>query len=130
MLGLSFCLSATAATDNATELVKKSEEHTQGKSFQGKMTMLVGHSGSKREMKMRVWQFGHEKALVKILEPQKDRGTGNLRLNFELWQYLPNVNRVIRIPSSMMLQSWMGSDFTNDDLVKASSLSKDYTHKT
>jgi hypothetical protein len=66
---------------------------------------------------------------VKVTKPPKDRNTGNLRLGLKLWQFLPNVDRLITIPPSMMLQSWMGSDFTNDDLVKSSSLSKDYTHK-
>ena len=126
---LLFCLPTWAAAPDATDLIRKAENHMQGKSFNGKMTMKVEHDGQVREMKMRVWLAGRDKALIKILEPQKDRGTGNLRLKLELWQFLPNVNRVIRIPPSMMLQSWMGSDFTNDDLVKASSLVNDYTHK-
>jgi len=129
LLILFFCLPVVAAPSNATELVRKAENHMQGKSFRGTMSMKVEHEGQTRDMRMRFWLSGHDKALIKILEPQKDRGTGNLRLNLELWQYLPNVNRTIRIPPSMMLQSWMGSDFTNDDLVKASSLVSDYTHK-
>lgn len=118
------------AAPSATELIAAAEEHTQGKTFQGEMEMVVQHGDQERKMKMRVWlDRAGDRALVRILEPAKDRGTGNLRLKMDLWQYLPNVNRIIRVPSSMMLQSWMGSDFTNDDLVRASSLKKDYTHK-
>lgn len=113
----------------ATELVKRAETHLEGKSFQGRLSMVVDRDGSQRTLGMQVWMRGREAALIKISKPPKDRGTGNLRLKMDLWQYLPNVNRVIRVPSSMMLQSWMGSDFTNDDLVRASSLLNDYTHK-
>lgn len=91
--------------------------------------MEVVRPDSKRTLKMRIWSKERTSSLVKIMEPSKDRNTGNLRLDFNLWQYLPNVDRLIRVPSSMMLQSWMGSDLTNDDLVKASSLARDYDSK-
>jgi outer membrane lipoprotein-sorting protein len=112
----------------ATEMVTHSEFQSQGESMSATVSMIVEHDQNKRDMKFKIWQTGHDNALVKILSPAKDKDTGSLRIKFDLWQYLPNVNRVIRIPSSMMLQSWMGSDFTNDDLVKASSQSRDYTH--
>jgi outer membrane lipoprotein-sorting protein len=119
---------ASAAVSRATQLVLKSEEQTRGKSFQGTTTMTVMKGGSTRSITMKVWTVESEKALIKILKPAKDMNTGNLRLNLELWQYLPNIDQLIRIPPSMMLQSWMGSDFTNDDIVKTSSLARDYTH--
>jgi len=109
-------------------MISKSERQVLGKTFQATSNMSVIHEGNIRNMKMKVWIVGREKALVKVLEPEKDRGTGNLRLELNLWQYLPKVDRVIKIPSSLLLQSWMGSDFTNDDLVKGSSLVRDYTH--
>lgn len=116
--------------DEATALIAKSEEHIRGKSFRGKMTMTVENAGQKRTLVLRNWSIGKEKAFVKVVSPAKDRDTGNLRIDLNLWQYLPNIERVIKIPPSLMLQSWMGSDFTNDDLVKTSSLTRDYTHKT
>ena len=64
-----------------------------------------------------------------MLEPAKDRGTSFLRLGYNLWNYLPSVEKVLKIPPSMMLQPWMGSDFTNDDLVKESSYIDDYDHQ-
>lgn len=122
-------LSSTCfAASEADSLVAKWENQAFGKNFRAKIKMSVDHDGSKRTLEMRVLTEGHEKALVKISYPAKDRDTGNLRINYDLWQYLPNIERVIKIPTSMMLQSWMGSDFTNDDLVKTSSLARDYTH--
>ncbi|RZA08017.1 MAG: outer membrane lipoprotein-sorting protein [Proteobacteria bacterium] len=117
-----------AADSEATQLVEKSETQTRGKSLQAKVSMSVDNGGTHRAMSFRIWSEGKEKALIKVLTPAKDRGTGNLRLDLNLWQYLPNIERVVKIPPSMMLQSWMGSDFTNDDLVKTSSLARDYTH--
>lgn len=119
-----------AGGDDADALIEKSENHVRGKSFRGKMTMTVEHDGAVRTLVLRNWSVGREKSFVKVLSPAKDRDTGNLRIDLNLWQYLPNVERIIKIPPSLMLQSWMGSDFTNDDLVKTSSLTRDYTHKS
>lgn len=117
-----------AATPSAKDLVLQSEQQTMGDSLRATITMNITREGSERSLKFKIWQSKRDKALVKIIEPRKDLDTGSLRIGMGLWQFLPNVNRVIRIPPSMMLQSWMGSDFTNDDLVKASSLSRDYIH--
>jgi outer membrane lipoprotein-sorting protein len=121
--------STASADKEAYSLIEKSENHIRGKSFRGKMTMTVENNGQVRTLVLKNWSVGREKAFVKILSPAKDRDTGNLRIEMNLWQYLPNIERVIKIPPSLMLQSWMGSDFTNDDLVKTSSLTRDYTHK-
>lgn len=135
VLGLSFSLALFAATPsfgafpNATSLIEKAEHHTRGDSFEAKIRMTVLRGSTERKLELRVWTVGVDKAAVKILSPEKDRDTGNLRLKFDIWQYLPNLERTIKLPPSMMLQSWMGSDFTNDDLVKTSSMSRDYTHK-
>jgi len=115
--------------DKAKKMVEKSEAHTRGESLQAEINMTVHTGDTSRNLSFRTWLIGKDKAVIKILSPAKDRDTGNLRLEMNLWQYLPNVDRVVKIPPSMMLQSWMGSDFTNDDLVKSSSLSRDYTHK-
>lgn len=64
---------------------------------------------------------------MRILEPKKERGMATLKIDKEMWNYLPKTNKVMKIPPSMMMGSWMGSDFTNDDLVKESSLFDDYT---
>lgn len=83
----------------------------------------------KRTLEMKIWTQGEEKALIVIRNPARERGTATLKVDKNLWNYLPRIKRTIRIPPSMMLASWMGSDFTNDDLVKESSYSKDYKYE-
>jgi outer membrane lipoprotein-sorting protein len=75
---------------------------------------------------MEAWSEGKDKSLVKILAPKKDRGIATLKVDKNIWNYLPKINRVTKIPPSMMMGSWMGSHFTNDDLVKESSYEDDY----
>lgn len=118
-----------AADISPTQRVAAAEKNLEGKTFTATATMTVDKDGNTRTMKMKTWWKNRKLALVKILEPKKDHGTGNLRIDLDLWQYLPKVNRIVRIPSSMMLQSWMGSDFSNDDLVRGGSLANDYTHQ-
>lgn len=79
-----------------------------------------------RELRMRIWTKGDDHALVVIQKPSRERGTATLRVGDNLWNYLPRISRTIRVPPSMMLASWMGSDFTNDDLVHESSYRKDF----
>jgi outer membrane lipoprotein-sorting protein len=114
---------------DASKRVEALEKNMEGKTFKATATMTVKRDSEERNLKMKMWWKDRKFAFVKVLEPKKDAGTGSLRIKMDLWQYLPKVNRIIRVPSSMMLQSWMGSDFTNDDLVRGGSLSNDYTHK-
>ena len=120
---------AVRKAENADALVAKAEVQTCGKTFQSAMTMVVDHDGSTRTLAMNLTTVGREKAIVKIRKPAKDRDSGDLRIELNLWQYLANIERIIKIPPSMMLQNWQGSDFTNDDLVRSSSLARDYTHR-
>jgi outer membrane lipoprotein-sorting protein len=114
---------------DADKIVEKSESKTRGISTQALMTMVVKRPSYTRTLKLRSWSVGKEKALVEILEPVKETGVSSLRVQMEMWNYLPKTDQVIRIPPSLMLQSWMGSDFTNDDLMKSSSISRDYRHR-
>ncbi len=82
-----------------------------------------------RRLTMKIWTLGQERALVVIEEPARERGTATLKVEENLWNYLPKIRRTIRIPPSMMLASWMGSDFTNDDLVREASYTEDYTYE-
>ncbi len=81
-----------------------------------------------RTLKMKVWTEGMEKTFIRILEPAKEEGVGTLRIGNEMWNYLPKTNKVIKIPPSMMMSSWMGSDFNNDDLVREFTWTKDYNY--
>lgn len=93
-------------------------------------TMRVSTPDWQRSVRFQAWDDRPGKRFfIRILEPEKDAGTAYLKLSGNLWMYLPKLERDIRIPPSMMLSSWMGSDFTNDDLVKSSSVLDDYTHR-
>lgn len=91
--------------------------------------MVILSKGKERKIRFDFWSKDRNKTLIKLLEPIKEAGSGNLRVDLNLWRYLANVDRVIKVPASMMLQSWMGSDFTYDDMVRTSSLFQDYKHK-
>jgi outer membrane lipoprotein-sorting protein len=82
-----------------------------------------------REMKMEGWSRGKDYSLIRILAPKKEKGTATLKAGKDIWNYLPKIRRVIKVPSSMMGGSWMGSHFTNDDLVKESRMADDYDHE-
>lgn len=129
MLWLLLLARVALAAPDADKLISAMEKNVRGTSFTATVSMNVKKPEFERTLGMKIWTKGRDKALVKILSPAKDKGTSNLRLGLELWQFLPNVDKVIRIPPSLMLQSWMGSNFTNDDLVRLSSLDKDYTKK-
>ncbi len=99
-----------------------------GKSSFAVITMTIEKPSWKRSMTMKAWALEPDFSLVVLTEPARDKGSVTLKRGNEVWNWLPSVQKVIKIPPSMMLQSWMGSDFTNDDLVRASSVVRDYTH--
>ncbi len=128
---LAIILLATAplgAQQSALELATKCDRALKGKTQIGKASMTVKRPEWERTLDMNFWQITPEKTLILITGPAKERGTGTLRIESNMWLYMPRVERTIKIPPSLMLQPWMGSDFTNDDLVKESSLVHDYTH--
>ena len=114
---------------DATTIAKKCDAALKGKTQLGKAAMTVRTPEWQRTLEMTFWYDYPEKTFIRITAPAKDAGTGTLRLGSNMWTWLPSVERVIKIPPSLMLQAWMGSDFTNDDLVKESSLPTDYTHQ-
>jgi outer membrane lipoprotein-sorting protein len=113
----------------AKEIIQKADDKTRGLSSQGTMTMTVIRPDWSRTITMKTWSKGREYSLVLITAPAKDKGQVFLKIKTEMWNWVPSIDKTIKIPPSMMLQSWMGSDFTNDDLVKQSSIVVDYTHK-
>lgn len=120
----------TANVDQETvlDIIRKSDALTRGDTQTGIYRMTIVRPDWERSMLFEFWSEGTEKSFIRIKEPVKERGVAFLKIEREMWQYVPRINRVIKIPPSMMLQSWMGSDFTNDDLVKESSIVTDYTH--
>lgn len=127
LLLLFLTIVSPARADNADEVIKKVEDNLNGESAILHLTMKVTTGRSTRTMKMESYSVGAEKSFIKITYPGKDAGITFLKIDNSMWQYVPRIEKIIKIPASMMLQSWMGSDFTNDDLVKESSLSEDYT---
>lgn len=124
-----FIISIQSFAQNATEIVKKADELMRAKSSYTEMTMKIVKPNWTREMSMKVWALEPDFALIYVTSPARDRGTVTLKRKNEVWNWLPSVQKVIKIPPSMMLQSWMGSDFTNDDLVRESSVINDYSHQ-
>jgi len=120
---------ATHSALDAKEVVRLGEERLRGDSSQSTMSMLIQRPSYRRELLLRSWARGADRALVEILEPAKETGVASLRVENQMWNYLPKTDQVVRVPTSLMLQSWMGSDFTNDDLMKSSSLARDYKHR-
>ena len=110
----------------ADDILNKVDDLYRGTSSHGMMTMEVVTAHWKRTLSLEFWSKGKDKSLIRILAPLKEKGTATLRARNEIWNYLPKVNRVIKLPSSMMSASWMGSHFTNDDLVKESRFTDDY----
>ncbi|HUU01203.1 MAG TPA: outer membrane lipoprotein-sorting protein [Myxococcota bacterium] len=121
---------AGGARLSAREMLEKVDDLYRGNSSYGKMTMKVVTGHWTREMKIEGWSKGKQKSLMRILSPRKEKGTTTLKSGNNIWNYLPKVKRVIKVPSSMMGGSWMGSHFTNDDLIKESRMSDDYDFKT
>lgn len=115
--------------DEAQAIIKKLEKNLRGDYMYATMKMIVTSKRGQRTVEIESWAKGNEKSFIKILYPKKDQGITFLKIDTQMWQYIPKIERTIKIPPSMMLQSWMGSDFTNDDMVKESSLEEDYTAK-
>ena len=111
---------------DATEILEQVDDLWRGESSFAEMTMEVATEHYERSMKLKAWSLGKEYSLFIITYPPKDRGVATLKAEQDIWNYLPRVNRVIRVPTSMMMANWMGSHFTNDDLVKESRMSEDY----
>lgn len=113
----------------AEEIIEKSENLLKGKTSEGTFKMTVVTPDYERTLTMESWWVGNEKALIVIKSPKREAGNKTLKIGNEMWMYLQNTETTIKIPPSMMLQSWNGSDFTNDDLVRESNLAKDYHQK-
>lgn len=125
----SFVFTTSLFAQNATEIIDRANQRMQGESNEAEMVMKIVRPDWSREITMKSWAKGTDYSLVLITAPARDQGTAFLKREKELWNWQPTIDRVIKMPPSMMMQSWMGSDFTNDDLVRQSSVVEDYTHE-
>jgi outer membrane lipoprotein-sorting protein len=121
-----FLVNKQSFTQSAEEIITKAEEDVKGKSAHGTIEMVIATSEFTRSLKMEAWWIGTEKSLIITKSPAKEAGNKTLKIGDEIWSYLRNTETTIKIPPSMMLQSWNGSDYTNDDLVHGSNLATDY----
>lgn len=118
-----------AFAQDATEIVEQAEQKMRGESSTAEVSMSIIRPSWERTISMKTWSRGTEYALILITAPARDEGTAYLKRGNEIWNWVPSVGRTIKMPPSMMMQSWMGSDFTNDDLVRESSIVTDYEHE-
>ena len=114
---------------NARDIIEKAEEKVRGKkTSESEMTITTIRPKWQREMSLKSWSKGTDYSLTLITSPAKEKGIAFLKRNREVWNWMPSIERTIKMPPSMMSQSWMGTDLKNDDLVRESSALKDYTH--
>ncbi|MGD8575016.1 MAG: outer membrane lipoprotein-sorting protein [Gammaproteobacteria bacterium] len=121
------CLPVAAAPD-ATTLLQKAFDNWRGRSSYTEVTMTVHRTDWERTMSMKSWTRGDDDALVRFTAPAKDAGNATLKLADEMWIFNPKLNQIIKLPGSMMAQSWMGSDFSYNDLAKADDVLTEYEH--
>lgn len=113
-------------TKSAEDLLRQVDALYRASTSEARIRMQIVTPNWERTLEMQVWSQGMENTFIRILAPKKDRGVATLKLEKEMWNYFPKIDKVIKVPPSMMMSSWMGSDFTNDDLVKEASLADDY----
>lgn len=120
---------ARASDPNPAELVKNAVNYLRGNTSRAVVEMTIHRPDWERQMTIKAWTEGRENSIFWIASPPKDRGNGTLKRGDEMWIYNPKVNRVIKLPPSMMSQSWQGSDFSNNDLAKSDNIVDQYTHE-
>lgn len=131
LIAVLFLFSGTlmfAQTETPTEIVKKSDEKYRGKTSHGTMSMQIIRPSWSRTIRMKNWSKGDDYSMVLILSPAKEKGQVFLKRDKDLWNWTPSIGRMIKMPPSVMSQGWMGSDVSNDDVLRQSSLVKDYEH--
>ena len=120
----------SAASDiDVKAAVKRIDELYRSGTSRTNIEMQIITPHWERTLALEVWTQGLDKTFILITSPKKEKGVATLRIGNEMWNYLPKTNKVMKVPPSMMMGSWMGSDFTNDDLVKESSMIEDYTYE-
>lgn len=123
-----FVFSQCVVAQSARDIIKGAIDNFRGLSSYSEATMIIHRPDWQRSMEMKIWTQGMDKSLVRITAPKKDVGNGTLLIDDDMWSYSPKINRVIKIPSSMATQSWMGSDFSNNDVSRADDIVDQYRH--
>lgn len=124
IMGLLFAVALSA--QDAKEIIRKADDNARGVSNKSTIEMSVVRPKYTRTIGMKGWSLGKDYFMAYITSPAKEKGQVILKSKNEMWQYTPSINRMIKLPPSMMSQGFMGSDYSNDDLVKQSSIVNDY----
>ncbi|MGD2082447.1 MAG: outer membrane lipoprotein-sorting protein [Chromatiales bacterium] len=122
-------LAQDATPPDARTIVTRAIEHWRDVSSYSVFDMVIHRPDWERSMRMRIWTKGLKSSLVRVTAPPKDAGNATLIKDDEMWSFTPKINRIIKIPSSMMHQSWMGSDFSNNDVSRADDIIDQYDHR-
>jgi len=128
LLGILFLRPAASQELDAAQLVRDAMDHWRGLTSFSNMTMTIHRPDWERSMTIKSWSKGDKHTLVRVIEPKKDAGNGTLLNGNSMWTFTPKINRIIKVPSSMMSQSWMGSDFSNKDISKSTDIIDQYDH--
>ncbi len=128
-LVLLLSVNVTSAQITARDIIDQANELLRGKTSFSEMEMKVTRPKWERTLRFKAWSKGTDYSLILITFPAREKGQVFLKRQKDMWNYIPNIDKMIKIPPSMMMQSWMGSDMTNDDLVKGASIVEDYNHK-
>ena len=113
---------------DATEIVRIMDKKWRGDYVTQDFTMTIVRPSWQRSLSMKSWGRGMDYSMIYITAPAKEKGQVFMKRNKEMWNWVPSIDRMIKLPPSMMMQSWMGSDFTNDDLIRETSVVRDYEH--
>ncbi len=129
-LYLIFFVSLSVEADpQATQIVKSAIDNWRGISSSADMELIIHRANWQRSLRINSWTKGNDHSLVRVTEPRKDAGSATLIIDSQMWSYTPKINRIIKIPSSMMNQSWMGSDFSNKDISREDDILTQYQHR-
>ena len=128
MIVLVMAISLQGMAQDPKAIIQRMEENFRGDASYNEMSMETVRPRYTREITMQSWSLGDDFSLILVTAPARDKGTAFLKRKNEIWNYVPNIDRTVKMPPSMMSQSWMGSDFSNDDLVQGSSTVDDYNH--
>ena len=127
---LAICTGAQAAdTPDPRELIRAAMQHWRGVTSYSEMTMTIHRADWQRSFSMQAWTEGDKQSLVRVTEPRRDAGNGTLVQDKNMWTHSPKINRILKVPASMMNQSWMGSDFSNKDISKSTDIIDQYDHR-
>ncbi len=130
---LALCCAQAPAADEGLpdprDLIRAAMDHWRGVTSYSEMTMTVHRPDWERSFSMQAWTEGDKLSLVRVTAPARDAGNGTLVKNREMWTYSPKINRILKLPSSMMNQGWMGSDFSNKDISKSTDIIEQYDHR-